>query len=271
MFKKIKALRLDVEALFSQVVHGHGYLHYGYWPAGHADEVTLQRLGLAQRAYFDRLCEAIPASTKSILDVGSGTGSNALGLTGKGYSIDCVCPSPKLNAMARQKLPSASRIFESKFEELEISERYDLVLFCESFHYLDARLALRRLARYAKKHVLIFDYFPRKDSQEDKRVSRAQFGALMEQEISKDFAVQWDLDVTQFIAPTFEVLDGIKNDFVQPFCVRLIQELKHEHPVMARMLAFPLRKALAKLQNRSNRHQTFPAQNEYRLLLLARG
>ncbi len=270
MLKKMKALRLDVEALFSQVVYGHGYLHYGYWPTAQADEVSLHRLGIAQRAYFDRLADAIPAGTKSILDVGSGTGSNALGLSGKGYAVDCVCPSPKLNAMARQKLPCASRIFESKFEELDVRECYDLVLFCESFHYLDARLALQKAGRYALKHALIFDYFPRQDSADAKRVSRAQFNALLQEELSHAFGVQWDLDMTAFITPTFEVLDGIKNQFVQPFSVRLIDELKQEHPVLARLLAFPLRKALAKLGKRSIRHQTFPAQNEYRLLLLAR-
>ncbi len=43
-----KKFNLDLEALISQVVNGHGYLHYGYWESGHQGEFTLARVGLAQ-------------------------------------------------------------------------------------------------------------------------------------------------------------------------------------------------------------------------------
>ena len=41
---KLKDLRLDVEALFSQAIYGHGFLHYGYWPKGDPDKLSLDKL-----------------------------------------------------------------------------------------------------------------------------------------------------------------------------------------------------------------------------------
>ena len=268
MLSKSKELRLDAEALFSQAVYGHGFLHYGYWPTGTAEEVSLQALGRAQQAYFDKLVETIPAGTQSILDVGSGTGSNALGLTRKDFKVDCVCPSPKLNAMARTKLPAASRIFEFMFEDLDITGTYDLVMFCESFHYIDAERALAQAARYAERHVLIFDYFPREDSGGRTKVSHRRFLQLVAAQ--GRFAVTSDVDVTACITPTFLVLDTIKNDYVRPFAARLVADFKRDHPLLSPLLAWPLRKTLAKMQRASDRHATFPAAFEYRLLLLAK-
>lgn len=268
MFKLSKDLRLDAEALFSQAVYGHGYLHYGYWPDGSAPDVSLQALGQAQQAYFDKLIETLPAETQSILDVGSGTGSNALGLTRRGFRVDCVCPSAKLNEMARRKLSAESRIFECRFEDCDAAGPYDLVMFCESFHYIDAERALAQAARLASRHVLLFDYFPRVDGGGRAKVSHHRFMQMVRAQ--QAFTPVSDIDVTANIAPTFEVLDTIKNEQVRPFAARLAQDLRQQHPLLSTLLTWPLRRALSRLQRPSNRRTTFPAAFEYRLLLLAR-
>lgn len=268
MIKLSKELRLDAEALASQVFYGHGFLHYGYWPEGTPRQVSLIALGEAQRAYFDKLAETIPANTHSILDVGSGTGSNALELTRLGYRVDCVCPSAKLNAMARGKLPAESRVFESRFEEFDGTEPYDLVMFCESFHYIDAQRALAQAARLARRHVLVFDYFPRVDDGGRVKVSHDRFMKLVRAQGAFDTVS--DVDLTANITPTFDVLDAIKNEHVRPFAARLTDELRRDHPLLSRLLGWPLRAALARLQRPSNRRVTFPATFEYRLLLLSR-
>ena len=68
----LKELKLECEALFSQAVFGHGYLHYGYWKSGEVDEKSLASLGVAQQEYFNQIVNTIPKGTQSILDVGSG-------------------------------------------------------------------------------------------------------------------------------------------------------------------------------------------------------
>jgi len=265
-----KDFRLDLEALFSQALEGKGYLHYGYWPDRTADELTLHRLALAQQAYFDQLAGAIPEGTRSILDVGSGTGSNALRLLQMHYSVDCVCPSPRLNEIARRQLPPGTRIFENTFEELATDNQYDLLLFSESFHYLDAAKALPRIAARARKHVLIFDYFSRTDSAIARRLSHRQFVRLLSEAVPGAFRILTDRDVTDFIIPTFKVLDAIKNDHVRPFIARSVAEFRKEHRVWSFLLSYPLRRALARYTRTSNRYATFPEEFEYRLIVLAR-
>jgi len=267
---KIKELKLDVEALMSQVVFGHGYLHYGYWESGTADEVSLMRLGQAQQHYFDLVAKTIPSGTRTILDVGSGTGSNALGLTRLGYALDCVCPSMRLNEIARRKLPPEVTVFESMFEDLKIDKTYDLVLFLESFHYIDAVAALTQARTLAKKQVLIFDYFPREDRGTADRITHQRFTSLIAGQFADTFRIVIDRDLTHAIVPTFTVLDEITNVHVRPFAARIIEEFRRDYPISSFLLAYPLRKILAKLQKQSRRQETFPAENEYRLILMDR-
>ncbi len=265
-----REFKLDLVALLSQIVDGEGFLHYGYWPDERADQISLCSLGKAQLAYFDQLAGAIPEGTRSILDVGSGSGSNALKLLQKHYSVDCVCPSPRLNAIARRKLPPDTRIFECAFEELATDNVYDLLLFAESFHYMDAGKALRQIAARARKHVLIFDYFPRKDSATAKAVSHRQFARLLSDSFTGSFRFVVDRDVTNFIIPTFQVLDAIRNDHVRPFVIRSVTEFRKEHRLYSFVLSYPLRRLLAGFERSSNRYMTFPQAFEYRLIVLAR-
>jgi SAM-dependent methyltransferase len=264
----MKELRLDIDALLSQVIDGKGFLHYGYWPDQRADEVSLSRLARAQQAYFDELAGAIPDGTKSVLDVGSGTGSNALRLLQKGYAVELVCPSTKLNDIARQKLPTGTVIHECLFEDLATDKVYDLLLFAESFHYVDAERALPKVAARARKHVVIFDYFPRQEGGARQGISHRQFREMVS--AAGAFSIVSDRDVTGCIAPTFEVLDRIANDHVRPFVAQAIAEFKTEHQVWSFFLSYPIRKLAARLGKTSNKHQTFPQKFEYRLIVLAR-
>jgi SAM-dependent methyltransferase len=265
-----KEFKLDLEALISQTVNGKGYLHYGYWENGVADEITLRRMGEAQQAYFDQLAGTIPAGIQSILDVGSGTGSNAHGLVQKGYAVDCVCPSPKLNQIARRKLPNTTRIFESRFEDLNLADDYDLMIFSESFHYLDATAALRKVCAHARRNMIVFDYFPRADSQGNVRVSHAQFTRLIAQNFADKLRIVSDRDLTREIIPTFRVLDEFKDSYARPFVERTIADFRLNHPFYAFLLGWPLRKLLAKVGKKSDRAQAFLRTYEYRLILLSR-
>lgn len=261
----IKELRLDIEALLVQLIHGHGFLHYGYWPEGKTDEVSLERLGKAQQAYFDHMLAAIPGDVVSILDVGSGTGSNARGLLDQGYRVDCVCPSPRLNEIASQKLDPAATIFECGFEDLATDRRYDLLLCCESFHYIRAAAGLRQAARFADKYLLIFDYFRRQDNGSEERITHARFLDLAK---TSAFTLVHDEDLTAAITPTFFVLDSLKNTHLKPFVARLLDEYRRQHPFWSLLMAGPLNRLARSASKPANRHATFPLEHEYRLILM---
>jgi SAM-dependent methyltransferase len=268
---KLKKLRLDVEALFSQTVYGHGYLHYGYWPEGaEAQQPSLERLGKAQQHYFERLCGEIPGDVHRILDVGSGTGSNAAGLIGKGYEVECVCPSAELNELARAKLPLGVHIAESRFEDYDSTRRFDLLLFAESFHYIETRTALRQIERFAAKHVLICDYFPRTPHDGGTKPAHATFLSLVEEVLGGAFRVEHDEDITERIVPTFKVTDTIGNAYVKPFLRTAADEFRRSHRVSAFLLGPLLNRRIQRLNRRSNRSETFPRDFEYRLIRLSR-
>ena len=49
---KLKSVELDLTALMSEVMFGHGYAHYGYFPDGVPEVLSASALGAAQHAYF---------------------------------------------------------------------------------------------------------------------------------------------------------------------------------------------------------------------------
>ena len=268
---KFKDTQLDVEALLSEAIFGHGFLHYGYWPEGRPATLSAEALGRAQQAYFDKLVSLIPKGTKTILDVGSGTGANALALTGLGYQLECLCPSEQLNRMARKKLPQTVKVHTLRFEEFESEKRFDLCLFAESFHYIELAPALAQTARYGKNGAVIFDYFRRPGHEEDGDATRGTHAEFLA-EIARQGAlrVAADANLTEAILPTFEVLDHIKNAHVAPFVARLRSEYRAAHPVKSFVIERFLKKKLDRFQRPSNRAETFAKKYEYRLIRLTR-
>lgn len=266
-----KEFQLDAEALLSQIINGHGFLHYGYWEDEHADEFTLARVGRAQQDYFDRLQRSLPPETASILDVGSGTGSNAAALLGLGYTVSCVCPSARLNAIARKKLPAGSVVHECEFEALDIQESFDTLLFAESFHYINTEKALRHMERYARRGVLIFDYFPRAQAPAPSwRIRHHEFIDLAQRILGQDFRIVEDVDLTMKIIPTFVVLDHLKNHFIHPFVRDALAGFDRKRPVAGFLIKRLLRKIIERTQRESRRADTFKESYEYRLIQIQR-
>ena len=265
-----KEFRLDVEALISQATNGKGYLHYGYWPSAAADEMTLARIGLAQQHYFDLLLASLPAGTQRILDVGSGTGSNALAFLRQGLEVDCVCPSARLNLLAREKLPASCQIHETTFESFSSPQHYDALVFAESFHYLKTSEALNQIDRYARRGAVIFDYFPRGTAPADIRTTHAAFLALVDRHLAGRFEIIGDEDLTDNIVPTFEVLDHIKMRLIRPFVAKSIEGFRQSRPIAAFLLSPLLRRLGRKSSVIRDRGQSFKNEYEYRLIRLAR-
>ena len=175
-----------------------------------------------------------------------------------------------MNAMARRKLPASATVYDARFEDLDIDAEYDLVLFCESFHYLNAQQALANVCRHALGHVLIFDYFRIHDGDRGDRTSHNQFVSLLTGPFASDFVTVRDEDVTPQVLPTFRVLHAIGNAHVKPFLCSFVAQLRRENSFYAFLLRWPLARIARKAKMQSRRHESFAREREYRLILLER-
>jgi len=270
---KLKSFELEGTALLSEVLFGHGFAHYGYFPDGVPEVLSAQAFGAAQMAYFEKLVEAIgtvPGEVISILDVGSGTGANARALIERGFDVACVSPSVQMNEMARAKLPAGTVVVDAGFEDFDGDRRFDICLFAESFHYIDLESALANAARHATQGAVIFDYFRRDGFAHDDgtRVTHAAF--LAEVERQGQFAILSDEDTTAAITPTFVIHEYLKNEKVAPFVQRFRAELKAAHPWRSWVLERVFGRALDKLGRRTRRAESFAREHEYRLIVMKR-
>lgn len=270
-----KPAELEAAALASEVVFGHGYAHYGYFPDGLPEVLSLQALGTAQHAYFEKLLEtirAVPGEVRRILDVGSGTGANARNLIGAGFEVACVSPSAQMNEMARAKLPEGTEVTDARFEDFATSCRFDLCMFAESFHYVELEPALAQAARYAEKGVVIFDYFRRGGVEADRSdATRGTHASFLEAVARQgQFEVLHDEDVTDAITPTFVIYEYLKNEKVAPFLERFRATLRQDHPLRARVLEMLLGRSLDKLTRKTGRSAAFARTHEYRLIVMRR-
>ena len=272
---KLKSVELDLTALMSEVMFGHGYAHYGYFPEGVPDILSAAEMGAAQHAYFERLEAAIrtltvPDGVTRILDVGSGTGANARALIERGYEVACVSPSAQMNEMARAKLPEGSTVTDATFEAFETDAHFDICLFAESFHYIDLEAGLRQAARFAGTGVVVFDYF-RRPGHEHRDGTRGTHAAFCE-EVARQgaFEIVSDEDLTAAITPTFVIHEHLKNEKIAPFVQRFRAALKAEYPWRAWALEKMLGRSLDKLGRKTGRAESFGREHEYRLIVLRR-
>ncbi len=270
---KLKFVELEGAALMSEVMFGHGYAHYGYFPDGVPEVLAAQAVGDAQQAYFEKLVEmmgTIPGGVESVLDVGSGTGANAKSLIARGYEVACVSPSSQMNEMARAKLPEGTLVVDAMYEDFATDRRFDICLFAESFHYIDLEVALAQSARFATKGVVMFDYFRREGFAHGDGTRGTHAAFLAEVTRQGAFDVLSDQDMTDAITPTFVVHEYLKNQKIAPFVQRFRAEMKREYPWRAWIMEKALGRMLNKLGRQTGRAEKFAREHEYRLIVLKR-
>ena len=266
-----KELKLDFEALLSQLINGKGYLHYGVWDGLDPENACLADVGRAQQQYFDMLVEHLPPAPARILDVGSGTGANAAELLSLGYQVECICPSPRLNALARAKLGERVIIHETTFEDFEPTSKFDAMIFAESFHYIRLADAVSKLGLMAPKRIVILDYFHRHKAASYQDLTRQSVGNVLWSLENKlnDYRIIVNRDMTSEIAPTFDVLERLNRLHVAPFVDQLRASFS-KHSIQGwigrwfvdRMYCSPLQSM------KKAKSITFAEQYEYRLIVL---
>lgn len=247
------------------------HMHYGYWANGL--EIDIANLHIAQKNYTDFLVSHIPDGVKTILDVGCGTGQTAKELTGMGYSVDCVSPSPFLSERASSLLGDSSRIFTYPFEELETTHRYDLVLFSESFQYLDLQKGLEQTVKLLNDggFMLICDVF--KNDAEGKSVLGGghKLAKFRDRIRHHPLELVVDKDITKQTAPNIDILDAALKNVLAPVLDSGFGFLVDRYPLTVKLLRWKCRKKINRIYekylNGGRSSEDFKRFKTYRLFL----
>jgi SAM-dependent methyltransferase len=246
-------------------------LHYGLWPDGL--DVTLVNVPAAQAHYTDQLIADIPAGVKRILDVGCGAGNTARKLLDLGYEVDCLSPNAWLNEEAKKAVGGRARVFLSKFETIELDGKYDLILFSESFLFMKADLALAKAESLLNPggYILMSDIF-KVPSDEKSPIGGGQdirrYRTLMAE---SRFEMLKDTDITDRIAPTFDLLKRAYEEAIRPAYDLIVARNEKRHPWVMKFIRWRFREKLERLEtkhfsgNRDGAH--FRRHKSYRRML----
>lgn len=248
------------------------HLHYGFWP----DDlpVSITNLRRAQDHYTAAILAHIPEGSRTILDVGCGSGCQAHRLSELGYEVECVSPSPFLTQEALKRLGGNGRIYECRFEDLRTDRRYDVVLFSESFQYIDPVCALTKARDILNDngHLIICDFF-RKDTAGKCMIGGGhRLGEFFDMCRTQKFETVVDLDVTKLVLPTVDLANQFGVEVLAPAWISLERYMVASYPRIWRLLKWKFRKKIEKARSkyfdggRTGAH--FAQFKSYRLMVL---
>lgn len=245
-------------------------LHYGLWDGLPAD---VHHLALAQQRYSDFLLKQIPPGVKTILDVGCGTGSVAKQLLDAGYQVDCVSPSPFLTKYAKERVGDRARFFLTRFEDVQVDRKYDLVLFCESFQYIPPSVSLAKSLTMLNPggHVLICDFFRTNEPGKSPIGGGHRWTSFQEELEKVPLECERDIDLTRQTAPTLTLINGAMHLAISPIWEMTKETLSAHYPRTMRFLQWLLRKKLARIEQKQlagkRDPEAFARFKSYRLLV----
>ena len=252
-------------------------LHYGLWQDDL--EVCIQNLPEAQKRYSEFLLGHIPQGVETVLDVGCGAGGVATELRARGYRVEGVSPSPLLSDAARQQAGSDFKIYQGRFEDVtfDAGQKFDLVLFSESFQYidLDRVLDIARGLLNPGGYILICDFFKTQAPGRSvigggHRIER--FMSVLEH---SGLNVLEDQDITRETAPNLDIVEQMGRELLLPTFRLAGYYFDRNHPWLSRFVRWKYDRKIKKIQRKyvsgERSGESFARHKVYRLFLLQQG
>ncbi|MHC4622950.1 MAG: class I SAM-dependent DNA methyltransferase [Planctomycetota bacterium] len=251
------------------------HLHYGYWTNGL--DADISNLHIAQDNYAKFLIAHIPDGVGTILDVGCGTGGITKELLELGYEVDGVSPSSFFAEQVSTLLGNKTEIFECRYEEVETEKRYDVILFAESFQYMDLGQVLEKTSGLLNDggYMLICDIFRKDVAGESRQRGGHRLTQFYDLVAEHGFEQVEDIDITHQTAPTIEIFEDALSVVGPPILRSLQRLLSGRYPILSRFLNWKYRKQLEKMHRKylegGRGAEEFKAFKSYRLLLYRKG
>lgn len=265
----------DIALRLGEKLLGLQHLHYGYFTPGEPTE--LAALGKAQEAYVAHLLSYVPAHAKRVLDVGCGTGGVARALVERGHEVTCLAPDPYLVQKTLEATGGRVQTRVDLYENIHDlpPESFDLILMAESCQYVKVQEGWRQHQRYVKPGglVLVSDFFKRRDEtlanvSKSGHVIDAYLAAAREH----GFRVVHQEDITDRVAPTMDIYQGVINEKVLPVSEALGEFIGRRYPKVTKLLKWRFGKKLVSLREKYQRQGSdiFRQHKAYWVLLFQR-
>lgn len=266
-----KHLGLEIGSILSLYFFEKEVLHFGYWPDGL--KVAIMNLPVAQDNHSRFILDHFPIDAGRILDVGCGAGHFGRMMLDRGFEVDGVVPSPYLANRVREHFVPRCEIFECRFEDLHTDKQYDLVLFSESFQYVEMETALKKTAGLLKPdgHLVICDFFQR-DVEGVRPVKGGHKWSAFQGALGKSpFRSVADFDITKETGRTLDLVNDFMMRVGGPIRDILAEAIRAQYPLLAKLGRWKLKKRLEKMKRKyfSGRmnSESFTRHKTYRLLI----
>ncbi len=251
-------------------------LHYGLWDDDL--EVTIRNLPEAQKRYSEYLIGHIPEGVERILDVGCGAGGLASELLERGYQVQGVSPSPLLSEAAHKQAGDQFVIHHGRFEDVpfSVNERFDLVMFSESFQYIDLDVVLEKAKSLLRPggYILICDFF--KTEAEGKSVIGGghPLRRFVDVLAKSDLKTLAEDDITRQTAPNLDIVNQMGKELILPTMKLIGYTFKSNRPWLSKIFTWKFRKKLDKIDYKylsgERNAKSFAKHKIYKLYLLQR-
>lgn len=226
------------------------YLHYGYFKDGLDTDVA--NLKKAQDNYAELIFSHIPEGTKTILDVGCGSGKTAGQLVAKGYIVDCVSPGQILTAYAKNMLGDKVNFYQCKFEYLVTDKKYDLVLFSESFQYIPMDKSIPGALKLLNPggHIIVSDFFHTDPEGRSKLGGGHDYQKWLQYKESCPIKTLVEKDITAETSPTIDLVNQLNAEVIKPVWTSAWALGEDRFPFIIKIVRRLYRKKLQKLEDK---------------------
>ncbi len=240
---------LDLELFFCTEILKLNSLHYGYWAESEKltegdNKLTLECLRDGQQKYTDMLIKAIPKNVKSILDVGCGIGDVSRALSKLEYDVTAISPDSNHAKYFENDL-SQLTFLQTKFEDLDIDNKFDLILMSESQNYFPTEIGFRQCTTLLSPegYLLVSGMFKKDSSSKIAEVPNTieEYAAAAERH---NLLLIKNVDITQNILPTIDFIYESMQNYVEPSAKMLSQFISSIAPLKSWFIKFFFRKQI---------------------------
>ena len=242
---------LDLELFFCTEILKLNSLHYGYWEENEklkeeGRKLTLDCLRDAQQRYTDVLIDAIPKNVKNILDVGCGIGDVSRTLSKLEYDVTAISPDSN-HAKYFENHLSKLTFLQTKFEDLDIDSKFDLILMSESQNYFPTEVGFHQCTSLLlpKGYLLVSGMFRKNSDSEFTEVPNTIEDYAKAAEKHGLLLIE-NVDITENILPTIDFIYESMQNYVEPGAKMLSQFISSIAPLKSWFLKIFFRKQINK-------------------------